>query len=360
MNDQQRNHTLFETSQIIACATFMMIKIRINAVSIKFIFLYLGLFLMIQNHSAAQERKTSGYNFMTTSDNQEIRYGIWYSQNQKKRGSIVLLNGRKEFMEKYAETIRELNQRGFNVYSLDWRGQGLSFRMLANRHKGFIKTYNNYLNDLNLFVSKIVRPEATIPLIILSHSMGGHIALRFIHEHPEVVDKAVLVSPMIDILTSPLPRWFVRLIAWVAIKAGLDHAYIIGSGDYAVEKFKNNRLTSDPKRFMDEHKAIVENPDLALGGPTYGWLSATFESIDILSEPDFAKNITTPILIVSAGCDRVVSIKSQKSICSVLPSCRFAEIAGARHEIFKETDALQSILWDEFDRFTRGGIDPIH
>ena len=337
-----------------------MISIWMNSVSIKFIILYLVLFLMIPNRSAAQEKKSSIYNFLNTSDDQQIRYGIWYSHNEKKRGSVILLNGRKEFMEKYAETILELNQRGFDVYSLDWRGQGLSSRMLPNRHKGFIKNYNNYLNDLNLFIIKIVRPKATLPLIILSHSMGEHIALRFIHEHPELVDKAVLVSPMIDILTSPLPRWFVRLIAWGAIKAGLNHAYIIGSGDYTLEKFDDNRLTSDPKRFMDEHKAIVKNPDLALGGPTYGWLSATFESIDILTEPDFAKKITTPILIVSAGSDRVVSIKAQKTICSLLPNCRFAEIGGARHEILKETDVLRSIFWDEFDRFTQAGIDPIH
>ena len=338
----------------------MMRKFLINAVPIKFIMLYLCVFFMPQNHSAAQEKKPSGYNFMTTSDNQHIRYGIWYSRNDNKRGSVLLLNGRKEFMEKYDETIRELNQRGFNVYSIDWRGQGLSSRMLANRHKGFIKTYDSYLNDLNRFVREIVQPGTAIPLIILSHSMGAHIALRFIHEHPELVDKAVLVSPMIDILTSPLPAWFVRAIARVAVKLGLGHAYIIGSGDYRLEKFKDNRLTSDAERFMDENKAITENPELALGGPTYGWLSATFESIDILTEPDFVKNITTPILIISAGCDRVVSIKAQKTICALLPNCRFTQITGARHEILKETDAIRSIFWDKFDRFAQAGIDPIH
>jgi lysophospholipase len=340
-------------------ASLMMIKIRINTVSIKFIMLYLGLFLMIHNHSAAQEKKSSVYKFMTTSDNQYVRYGIWYSHTPPKKGSVILLTGRKEFMEKYAETIRELNQRGFNVYSLDWPGQGLSSRRLANRHKGFIDNYDNYLTDLELFVGKIVQPEAAIPLIILSHSMGGHIALRFIHEHPKLIDKAVLISPMIDILTSPLPGWFVRLITRVAMKAGLDHAYVMGSGDYTVEKFKNNKLTSDPERFMDEIKAIEENPDLAIGGVTYGWLSATFDSIDILTEPDFARNITTPILIAGAGCDKVVSNKAQKTLCALLPNCRFTEITGARHEILKETDAIRSIFWDEFDRFTRSGIDPI-
>lgn len=333
-------------------------KSRINSVPIKFIILYLSLSIMIQNHSVAQESKSLVYDFIATSDNQFIRYGIWYSHKANKRGSVILLNGRREFMEKYAETIRELNQRGFDVYSLDWRGQGLSSRMLANRHKGFIKNYNNYLNDLNLFVSKIVQSDAANPLVILAHSMGGHIALRFIHEHPEIADKVVLVSPMIDILTWPLPGWLVRLITRVAIKAGLDHAYVIGSDDYTVEKFKGNRLTSDPERFRDENKAISENPDLALGGVTYGWLSATFESIDILSEPDFAKKISTPILIASAGCDRVVSIKAQKTICSLLPNCRFVEITGARHEILKETDAVRSIFWVAFDSFVHIDKNP--
>ncbi len=307
---------------------------------------------MIQNPFPAQDSKSCVYDFMTTSDNQHIRYGIWDSHNEKTKGSVILLNGRKEFMEKHAETIGELNQRGLDVYSLDWRGQGLSSRILANRHKGFINNYDSYINDLNLFVRKIVQPQAAIPLVILAHSMGGHIVLRFIHEYPEIADKVVLVSPMIDILTSPLSGWLVRLIARVAIKAGLGHAYIMGSGDYTVDQFKGNRLTSDPERFRDENKAILENPDLALGGATYGWLSATFESVDILTAPGFAKKITTPILIVGAGCDRVVSVNAQKTICSLLPNCSFTEITGARHEILKETDAVRSIFWNEFDRFT--------
>ena len=124
-----------------------------------------------------------------------------------------MLNGRREFMEKYRETIGELIERDFDVYSLDWRGQGLSSRMLANRHKGFIEDFDIYLNDLQMFVSNIVIPKAIDPLIILAHSMGGHIALRFIHDHPKMVERAVLTAPMIDILTSPLSRWFASFIS---------------------------------------------------------------------------------------------------------------------------------------------------
>jgi len=307
---------------------------------------------MIQTNGMAKEHTFSPYDFITTPDHQSLRYGIWYSPKEKQKGSILLLNGRREFMEKYSETIEELNHEGFNVYSFDWRGQGLSSRMLANRHKGFIDDYDVYLSDLDMFITKIVKPDSVHPLIIIAHSMGGHIALRFMHDHPDVADMAVLASPMIDIFRSNPFRVFVKLITRIAIKTGFSHSYAMGSGDYTDEKFKGNELTSDPVRFMDSKKAITKNPYLALGGATYGWLSATLKSTDILTQPGFAAKITASILMVIAGNDKIVSIKAQKKFCTMLPNCRLKEISDARHEIFKETDAVRSIFWSEFNRFT--------
>jgi len=310
---------------------------------------------MIQNLSAAQDKMIMPFGIMTTDDNYSIRYGVWLCEKLPKRGTVILLTGRTEFMEKYAETISELNRRGFDVYSFDWRGQGLSTRMLANRHKGYVDTYQDYIDDLTMFIDKIVRPQAVSPLVVLAHSMGGHIALRYLHDHPGVIERAVLVSPMIDIFTLSFSRWFVRTLVYIADKAGWNQAYVIGSGDYSPDarKFDGNRLTSDPQRFWDEKKAIEENPALALGGVTYGWLSATFKSIDILTEPGFAEEITTPILMVSAGSDKVVSIEAQETICSLLKQCRLTTIPGARHEILIETDSIRSFFWKEFDGFIK-------
>jgi lysophospholipase len=186
--------------------------------------------------------------------------------------------------------------------------------------------------------------------------MGGHIAVRYLHKHQGAIERAILTSPMIDIVTSPFPGWFARGLTRIAGKAGWDQDYAVGSGDYSLEdeKFEGNLLTSDPERFMDEKRAIEENPGLALGGVTYGWLSASFESIDILAAPGFGPEVTIPILMVSAGSDRIVSLEAQKSICARLKQCRSKVIPEARHEILKETDAVQSIFWDEFDGFIVG------
>ena len=51
------------------------------------------------------------------------------------RGTIVLLTGRSDYMERYFETMRDLVARGFCVASFDWRGQGGSDRrQAAQRH----------------------------------------------------------------------------------------------------------------------------------------------------------------------------------------------------------------------------------
>ncbi|MBW2200659.1 MAG: alpha/beta hydrolase [Deltaproteobacteria bacterium] len=302
----------------------------------------------------AQENASSPFDFMTTQDKISIRYGVWPCGIGAARGRVLILNGRTEFMEKYDETITDLNRRGFDVYSFDWRGQGLSTRLLSDRHKGYIRTYDDYLKDLELFVGQIVKPKTRSHLIVLAHSMGAHIALRFLHDHPEVFDQAVLVSPMIDILPSPIVRPIARFVTRRKIKGGLDSAYVFNSGGYNSREmsFKGNRFTSDPVRFMDQKKEIEKNPDLALGGLTYGWLEATFESIDILKKSGYAGQIKIPVLIVSAGSDKVIAVKAQKNICSAMANCQYIVISNARHEILKETDSIRSNFWDAFDRFT--------
>jgi lysophospholipase len=294
------------------------------------------------------------FNFVKTTDAVTIRHGFWPSGREISRATVLLLNGRTEFMEKHLETVQELTQRGMNVHSLDWRGQGGSSRLLPNPQKGYVNSYEDYVRDLSFFYRCVLGPDgAQKPLIILAHSMGGHIALRFLHQQPAAAERMVLLSPMIDIHTDPLPGWFARAITRVAMTTGLAGRYCLGAGDYSAsrEKFHNNLLTSDPERFYDAQAAITAAPHLATGGVTWGWLSATFRSIDILSEPGYVKRIRTPVLMVCAQNDRIVTRKAQETISSQLPDSRLMVIPEARHEILKESDAVRAVFWDAFDRF---------
>ncbi len=260
---------------------------------------------------------------------------------QKSKGVALLLQGRCEFMEKYGEPVRQLIERGFHVVSMDWRGQGLSIRELANRQKGYITTFEDYLADLRILFDRHVKP-LNLPVTIFGHSMGGHLGLRFIAESAcehDCIQKAVFFSPMVDIHTEPVPRIVATLIADFALFLGLEEAYVPGGGDYDPDtiRFENNRLTRDPEMFRIEHDEIRKEPALALGGVTWGWLKAAFASIKQLNTFGYASQIRIPVMILSAGEDRVVSNRAQKKIGENIPDCTFISLAGAQHEILFET-----------------------
>jgi len=61
---------------------------------------------MMQPHAAARESMLSPFGMLTTGDNFSLRYGIWRSDKAASQGTVILLSGRTEFMEKYAEIIK--------------------------------------------------------------------------------------------------------------------------------------------------------------------------------------------------------------------------------------------------------------
>jgi lysophospholipase len=295
--------------------------------------------------------------YFTSGERISIRYHRWLITGRHPIGTVILLGGRKEFLEKYIETANDLNRMGFDVYSFDWRGQGLSTRMLANRSKGFIRNYDEYLLDLQVFFDTVIPAGTKAPIYFLAHSMGAHIALRFLRHHHTTIDGAVLSAPMIDISTEPYPRWLVKLTIRLVLKIGRRDAAVPGSRRRSERDchFEGNPLTSDPGRFQVEKRAVAVNPDLAVDAVTFAWLSATMNSIDCLQAPGFLEAITTPVLIVSAGADRIVSVRAQKEACARLPDCRLTTIPASRHEILMETDAIRAQFWQVFKDFTGAG-----
>ena len=292
------------------------------------------------------------YKYFTTHDSLKIRYGYTDIKEKNLKGLVLLLHGRAEFMEKYKEIVVFLNNKGYDVISFDWRGQGLSARETDNRQKGYVKDFNDYLLDLKLFFDKIIKPKNQ-NLVLLSHSMGGHIGLRFLHDYPNLVKKAVFVSPMFNIKTYLFPKFITKTITQKACHAGFSEYFVLGGKKYDSTRSnqKKNILTHDFKKFSIQAKEIKKNPDLALGGVTWAWLNAAYQSIDIISKNGYTSTIKTPVLIVNAQKDKLVKRSSQKKTADSLPIGSFVSIKNAFHEIMFEKQDIQDIFWEKFDKF---------
>ena len=285
------------------------------------------------------------------SDGAELRYALW--RRDGARGTVTVLGGFTEFIEKHYESVADLLGRGFAVAAMDWRSQGLSQRTLANPQKIHATSFRRYADDLQEFQDRIVAPELPGPYLILAHSMGGHITLRYLHNRPPSIAGAVLSAPMLDIALPTKLRWAVAAIVNGAVSLGFDEAYAPGARDYGPwkQKFEGNNLTSDPVRFKDAQSWIARNAMLASGGGTYGWLKAAMRSIRLFEDRAYLDLFRTPICLVQAGDDKIVSNAAQDRFAERVPCCELHRVDGARHELLKERDALRNQFWAHFDAF---------
>jgi lysophospholipase len=289
-----------------------------------------------------------------TPDGVNLRFARWDPPPGRK-GTVVVLQGRAEFIEKYFETVRDLRARGFAVATFDWRGQGLSDRALSDRHKGYVRNFSEYATDLEAIMEQVVLPDCPPPIFALGHSMGGAIAIRACHDGSRWFDRLVLSAPMIALPQGGLTR-MAGPLARIMRLLGHGSGYV-PSADAATlgpDDFIGNVLTSDPVRYARNAAVLEEEPALGLGPPTIAWVDSAMRLLKRFAQPAYAAHIRQPILMVAAGRDEVVSTPAIETFGMNLLAGRHLILAGSRHEILQEQDHYRGQFWAAFDAFVPG------
>jgi lysophospholipase len=269
-------------------------------------------------------------------------------------GSVVLSPGRTEHIEKYVEVINELVSRGFTVLAHDWRGQGLSSRLLPDRLRGHAEGFEDFTTDfkvmLDLFETRLPRPW-----MALSHSMGGCLTLLALAGYrgaaPEArFSAAIFSAPMLGIRTVRQLGPIAAPLAWTLSHIGLSGGYSAG-GAYDPTKvtFEADHLNHDRARYDRSRRQVVATPDLQLGAVTWGWVDSAVRATQWLAKPGSVEGVQIPLVIVAAGDEHLVDNGSAQAIAARLPHGRYLELPGAYHEILMETDDYRAAFWREFD-----------
>ncbi|MEM1372305.1 MAG: alpha/beta hydrolase [Pseudomonadota bacterium] len=300
--------------------------------------------------------KTVQVGFFPGFDGVPLRYAIWSATRSPSRGTVCIFHGRGEFIEKYFETISDLRYRGFSVATMDWRGQGASYRHLENPRKGHIVDFAEYDKDLLRFMKDVVLPDCPPPFIAIGHSMGGNILLRNAVKAGSWFDRMVLSAPMIAIepgymgFSTPIVRGYSETFSL----AGLSHAYAHGGSDRldrSFVHFDGNVLTSDETRWARHRDITKTGPHLVVSSPTVGWLRAALRSTAMLSRPQFARDVLVPTLIIAPARDQIVSTRASEEFGTRLKLGRAVLLPGARHEILQERDEVRDGFWAAFDAY---------
>ena len=303
----------------------------------------------------ADLRSDPQFGWLTLDDGTRLRTAHWPSPAAAPRATVLLLTGRAEFVEKYAETAGELLDRGFEVFAFDWRNQGLSDRPLANPQIHHLDSFDTLADDLDAVVERMVLPAAAgRPLILLAHSMGGLVATMSAARHPGRYRAAIVTAPMYDIFTGPVPRPLAVWLAEQLCARGRAREYAFGQGDYRPAEglfTPANPITSDARRYARFHDAFRDRPELRLGGVSFGWVRAALRASDRLLRALPLEEVTTPMLLLSAPKDAIVRAGSHRLVAARLPNATLREYPEARHELLMESDAIRDRVWADIDGF---------
>jgi lysophospholipase len=281
--------------------------------------------------------------WLNTKDGIRIRVAHWRAGN---KGTVLIFPGRSEYVEKYGPAAGDLASRGYSTVTVDWRGQGLADRLLADRALGHVGSFLDYQKDVAALIRFVTHEKLPEPHFLIAHSMGGCIGLRALHEGLPV--RAVAFSaPMWGIRMMPVLRPVAWAVSALAPCIGLADRLVPGTSaeTYVLEaEFEGNVLTRDAKMFEFMRRQQSEHPDLALGGPTLRWLHEAMSETHALARmpsPDIAG------VTLLGSRERVVNVAAIHQRMAHWPNAQLHIIEGAEHEPMMENALIRAQFFDK-------------
>lgn len=252
----------------------------------------------------------------------------WKQDNN--RANLVIVHGVSEHCGRYTHVAEYFHQRGFNIYTGDLLGHGLS-----DGARVYIKKADDYIEDVNFFISRI---RDNKPVFILGHSMGGFITLYYgIRCSNSPVNGLVVTSPYLK-EKLPIPkaklifgRAAAALYPKLRLKSGIRSPMVCRDEDVC-SKYKKDPLNTD---FV-----------------TVGWFAAmeaarkyTLENIS---------RLTYPCLMLQAGEDVIVDPETNRRFFEGIPAedKEFELYKDFYHEILNDPEKENALsrIYEWLDR----------
>lgn len=271
----------------------------------------------------------------TASDGENIVLQDWPVPGETTlRGVILLVHGLGEHAGRYEHVAQQLASWGYAVRGYDQYGHGDS-----GGARGMLSSPMRLLDDLADIIDGVrLRMDASTPLILLGHSLGGLVVSRFVSLRMRPVQGLVLSSPALDAGLNLFQKLLLATLPSIApdlrVGNGLDPQFI--SHDPAVVRaYKADPLV---------HDRI---------SPRLGRFIADNGPATIACASDW----TTPTLLMYAGDDRLVNPAGSRAFAAAAPAAvvRSHCFEHMYHEIFNEPD--QSLVFEELRRWLQDNFE---
>lgn len=278
-----------------------------------------------------------------TDDGVRIRIGYWPGGT---KGTVLMFPGRTEYVEKFGRTATELANRGYATLTIDWRGQGLADRLSADAMRGHVELFADYQIDVAAMLGAAHELNCPETFYLMSHSMGGCIALRSLHSGIPV-KAAAFSAPMWGIKMTTKERiaaWPIGL-ALHRTPAGHWRVPTTKKLSYVLSQpFEDNALTTDPDMYAYMQRHATEVAALNLAGPSIRWLFAAMletAALQRMAAPD------VPAITYLGARERIVPTKPVRAIMNKWRNGHLRIAEGAEHEVLVELPPIRKAFYDD-------------
>ncbi len=271
----------------------------------------------------------------------KLRYKAFVDPEHE--ANLVIVHGYGERAEKYQEFMYDAFRRGFNVFYVDQRGFGHSSRINPEGEATYVRTFEDYADDMAHFITEVVDVRAPgLRKYVYAHSMGGLVAVQLAHKHPEMIHAVVLNAPMLDIKTAPFPQTVVLGLGSVFSGLGVGGRYAFGQIPAHPEAFEKAHTSSEAR--WQAFQSFIRQPDewrFSAHGASFRWIKESLRASREAIESEYASQVKVPIVLFQAENDALIDRKGQALFCERAPNCERVFVAGAKHEIYRESDAIR-------------------
>ena len=254
---------------------------------------------------------------LKTADGLDLYVRRWEAPDVPHRWTFVVGHGLGEYGGRYQHLAEWFAPRGATVYAMDYRGHGRS-----GGQRGHAPSLGALLEDIDQVVVR-ARTESGAPVVLIGHSFGGLLAIAYVLEHPDHIDRAVFSAPAL-IARVKVPAWK-RALAVVLPKVAPKASF--------ANEIDANVLSHDP----------ATAPAYRSDPLVHNRITAGLYANTIARGQEFmarAPELRVPFLLMHGRDDQIVDpIGSQRFFARATVRERaFCLYPGLYHEIFNELE----------------------
>ena len=245
----------------------------------------------------------------------------WSPAAGQERAALIVLHGLKDHSARYQALAEEGVARGYAVWAYDQRGHGRS-----SGDRVSIDSFDDYLDDLDIFIARVRAAEPNKQVFLFAHSMGGCVATLYTLKHKPMLGGLLLSGPAIEPArdTASFLIAITRVIGFIAPGA-------------LVFDTPNEKQTRDPQSLDTENKDPLVSQGNAPAHTAIELLNAMSEIRDHWDELD------VPLLDMHGTADLLTNPKGSEDLVTHAKSNdkTLKLYPGLYHDLLREPERAQ-------------------